>query len=209
MNGLSRRSFASILFLSLLQITPFARAATGPTLKPSKLGQVIVWRGKKYTAIKSGKKIIWNKGVPLPAPSPSKSPPSTPSRTPSPTTTPTATASASPSPTPTGPFQFDLAASVDVPDGETRIFYSFDPRNHAKAFIITREKGSLVAFDNNCTHEACAVEQDKDRLICNCHISYFNRKTGAAEEGPASEPLKGYPVTEVAGRIIVTDFYRS
>lgn len=203
MSGLPRKSFVTALSLALTQLTPLGWATSGPTLIPKKVGQVIVWRGKKYTAIKSGKKIIWNKGILLPTPS--KTP------IPSPSASPSSTVSATSSPTPTkipdGPFQFDLAGSNEVPEGQTRIFYSYDPRNRSKAFIITRDKGKLIAFDNNCTHEACAVEQTTDRLICNCHVSYFNRFTGAAEEGPASEPLKGYKVEESSGRILITDFY--
>ena len=204
MAQVSRRKFASLVALALMQVgIPKALAATGPTLKPTRLGQVIVWRGKKYTAIKSGKKIIWNKGVPLPAATPDKTSSATP--TPSPTASP----SASPSVLADGPYQVDIAASTDVKDGTTQIFYSFDPRSKGKSFVITREKGKLIAFDNNCTHEACAVEEENARLVCHCHESYFNRITGAAEEGPASEPLKKYDVIESGGRILVTDIYKA
>jgi Rieske Fe-S protein len=60
----NRRSvlIASLLgVLSLKSSTAFA--ATGPTLKPTKVGQTIIFRGKKYTAVKQGKKIVWDKGV--------------------------------------------------------------------------------------------------------------------------------------------------
>ncbi len=69
----SRRSVLLALIASTLAAAPIATAATGPTLKPTKLGQTIIWRGKKYTAIKSGKKLVWNKGVPVASPSPTKS----------------------------------------------------------------------------------------------------------------------------------------
>ncbi len=198
MSSLSRKNFLTGAALFLLQFgIPLASAANGPALKPTKLGQIIVWRGKKYTAIKSGKKLIWNKGVAIPVPS--KSPSANPS------STPTAAPTPSPSASMGGSFQIDLAASVDVPNGQTRIIYSVDSRAYAKAFIITRENNSLIAFDNNCTHESCAVELSEKSLLCNCHISYFNRITGNPESGPASEPLKSYKVTEVNGRILVTD----
>ena len=196
MGQIGRRSFASLMTLALMQLgIPATFASSGPTLKPTRLGQVIVWRGKKYTAIKSGKKLMWNKGVPLPAPR------STPSTTPSPSASPTPTQNSN------GPFQVNLAASTDVPDGQTRIFLSPDSRSKGKSFVITREKGKLIVFDNNCTHEACAVELDEAKLICHCHDSFFNRISGAPESGPASEPLKGYEVSEVDGRILVTDIY--
>jgi hypothetical protein len=51
-----------------------------------KIGQVSNFSGKKYTCVKSGKKLIWNKGVtPTPIPSPSVTPTPTPSATPTPT----------------------------------------------------------------------------------------------------------------------------
>jgi len=55
----------------------------------SKLGVTSTYSGKKYTCIKSGKKLVWNKGVTvaLPKPKPTPTPTSTP--TPTPTQTPT------------------------------------------------------------------------------------------------------------------------
>jgi hypothetical protein len=57
--------------------------------------QQVVYQNKKYTCIKSGKKLVWNMGAAL------SQPVSTPTPTPSPTSTPSPT----PSPTPTGPAQ--------------------------------------------------------------------------------------------------------
>ena len=176
---------------------PTANAVVDPLLRPTRLGQTIIWRGKKYTAIKSGKKFIWSKGVVFPSPSPS----STQTQRPTP----------SPIPTPEQPshgtFPIDLAPSGEVPNGETRIFYPSDPNARGKGFVITREKNVLIAFDVNCTHETCSVELGVSNLVCNCHLSYFNRISGVVEGGPAIDPLRGYPVKEVLGRIVVTDSY--
>jgi nitrite reductase/ring-hydroxylating ferredoxin subunit len=210
MAAMSRRIFLSIIASFLFQLgMPGAGAVAGPSLKPTKVGQVIIWRGKKYTALKSGKKIVWNKGVALPAP---KSSPSTnASPTASPSSTPSTSPSTSPSPAPSqtsapaGSFEIDIAASSEVPNGETRIFYSSDARAKGKGFIVTREKNTLITFDVNCTHETCPVEIEGQRLVCNCHNSNFNKISGAPESGPASEPLKSYLVREVGGRILITD----
>lgn len=59
--------------------------------------QKVVSGNKTYTCIKSGKKLIWNKGVVLTKPTPAPTP--SPSPTPIPTPIPT------PTPTPTGPAQ--------------------------------------------------------------------------------------------------------
>ena len=165
-----------------------ALAATGPTLVPKKVGQTIVWRGKKYTAIKSGKKIVWNKGVAIP--------------TSAPTSTPTATATP-PATNATG--QVFVGASSEVTEGTSKIFLMRSSSGRSKGFVITRSAQGLVAFDNECTHEGCAVEVDKDQLACYCHNSFFNRTTGAVLRGPARRSLMSYPVTEVNGQIVVTD----
>lgn len=199
---ISRKQFLSLLALVLFQVgLPSANAAVGPTLKPTRLGQTVIWRGKKYTAIKSGRKLIWNKGVALPAPRSSAT------QTPRATPTPTATQVAATELPKHGTFQIDLAASSEVPNGETRIFYPSDPHARGKGFVITREKNSLIAFDVNCTHETCPVEMGTPHLVCNCHMSYFNRISGVVEGGPAVEPLRGYPVSEATGRIVVSDSY--
>lgn len=169
-------------FVSILQARlPFASGAVGPSLKPTKLGQTIIWRGKKYTAIKSGKKLIWNKGVALP--------------------------SKKPSPTPTYPFvaEIDLAASEDVLEGDTLLFHSKNPDSRGKGFYISRKDGILRAFDNVCTHRQCLVSNGLPQLICSCHLALFNRFTGVPEGGPAKLPLKSYQVIEVTGRIVVTN----
>jgi cytochrome b involved in lipid metabolism len=78
---------------------PIANGAKNPApgATCTKLKATQVYKGKKYTCIKSGKKLIWNKGVPVvvkPTASPSLSPSPVISQTPTPTPTPT------PSPTP-------------------------------------------------------------------------------------------------------------
>jgi hypothetical protein len=86
---------ALALLLSL--ITPNAQAAVKAGSVCSKLGASATVAGKKYSCIKSGKKMVWNKGVviikatpnPSPAPSPTPTPTPTPSPTPTPTPTPT------------------------------------------------------------------------------------------------------------------------
>ena len=195
---MSRKNFLALMALVLFQTgLPSAYAAGGPVLKPTRLGQTIIWRGKKYMAIKSGKTLIWNKGVALPPPSPSAK------QAPTPSPAPVAT----PDQPQHGIFQIDLAATSEVPNGETRIFYPNDPHARGKGFVITREKNSLIAFDVNCTHETCAIELGVTNLVCNCHLSYFNRISGVVEGGPAVDPLRGYPVKEISGRIVVSDSY--
>ncbi len=76
-----------------------ATAKAGSVCK--KLGATSTYLGKKHTCIKSGKKLIWNKGVAIAKPAPTNSPTPTPTPTNSPTPTPTPTPTNSPTPTPT------------------------------------------------------------------------------------------------------------
>ena len=191
MGSIDRKAFLTGIGVILVNLRmSFAFGATGPTLKPTRLGQTIIWRGKKYTAIKSKGKLIWNKGVALPKPK--------------------ATATPTPTPTPTAypsPFyaELDLAASEEVLEGDTYLFYSNHPISIGKGFFISRQNGILTAFDRMCTHRGCRVNIGIPQIICSCHLSFFNRFTGAPEGGPATTSLRNYEVKEVAGRIIVTD----
>ncbi len=190
---MSRKSFLTFVGAIFASLNPtVSQAASGPSLKPTRLGQTIVWRGKKYTAVKLKGKLAWNKGVAIPAPKPTES------------------ATPTPSPTPTSypsPFfaELDLASSDQVLEGDTYLFYSSNPISIGKGFFISRQNGLLTAFDRICTHRGCRVNIGVPQLICSCHLSMFNRFTGLPEGGPATEPLRTYEVKEVAGRIIVTD----
>jgi len=90
-----------------------SNAATPPKAGAicSKLGSFAINNGKKFTCIKSGKKLIWNKGVVVKSAAPSPSPTiiiSSPSPTPTPTTSPSPTPSVTPTrQNPKGPTSFD------------------------------------------------------------------------------------------------------
>jgi len=88
----------AVLSLSLIT-AQISVAAVTPGAKCSKAGSTSTYNGKKYTCVKSGKKLVWNKGVAIAKPVPVASPTPTPVATPTPTPTPTV--SATPTPTPT------------------------------------------------------------------------------------------------------------
>jgi len=87
-----------VIFLFSFITTQTTNAAVTPGTKCSKAGATSTYNNKKYTCMKSGKKLVWNKGVPVakpvPVPTPSASPTATPTPSPSaiPTITPTPTA---------------------------------------------------------------------------------------------------------------------
>jgi nitrite reductase/ring-hydroxylating ferredoxin subunit len=68
------------------------------------------------------------------------------------------------------------------------------------------DDGSWVAFDNACTHEECPLSEgdlEGTRIVCHCHSSVFDVRTGAVIEGPAEEPLGVYPVRVENGELEV------
>ena len=73
-----------VLFFSLIS-TQISVASVAPGSKCSKAGLTSTFKGKKYTCIKSGKKLVWNKGVSLPKPVATPTPTPTPPPTPTPT----------------------------------------------------------------------------------------------------------------------------
>lgn len=105
-------SFAVVLIpvtaVSAQKITP------GSTCKA--LNQKVVYQNKTFTCIKSGKKLVWSKGVIVVAPKPSATP--APTLTPAPTATPTPAPTTTPTPTPTPTFKdltfVNISENVDA-----------------------------------------------------------------------------------------------
>lgn len=88
---MKRKFLGQITALSLcclLLSAPLSHSAVKAGDVCKKLGSTSTFNGKKYTCIKSGKKLVWNKGVVIVKP--------TPTPTPTPTLTPTPTQSTNP-----------------------------------------------------------------------------------------------------------------
>ena len=96
----------AVLSFSLLT-SQLSVAAVTPGAKCSKAAATSTFNGKKYTCVKSGKKLVWNKGVavakPIPVNTPTPDPTPAPTQTvsPAPTQTVSPTPIATPTPTPT------------------------------------------------------------------------------------------------------------
>ena len=62
--------------------------------------------------------------------------------------------------------------------------------------------GGWYAVSDACTHAGCAFSEDADleggQIVCNCHGSEFDLRTGAVVRGPAEEPVRTWRV-RVAG----------
>jgi nitrite reductase/ring-hydroxylating ferredoxin subunit len=68
---------------------------------------------------------------------------------------------------------------------------------------VARSGGALYAFSDICTHRACNLanggEIDGTTIECECHGSMFEMATGDVVEGPATEPIQTYPVSDEGG----------
>jgi hypothetical protein len=82
-----------VLNLTTVQLNAIAAVKAGDACK--KAGITATAGGKKFTCVKSGKKLVWNKGVSIPKPKPVEVP------NPAPTPAPTVTVAPTPTPTPT------------------------------------------------------------------------------------------------------------
>ncbi len=181
-----RREVVGGLGLSaLFLLFPSLALAAGPTLKATRVGQKIVYRGYVYTVVKSKGKLIWKQGAKV----------ATASAKPSPTPTPT--------PTPTSTDGAFVANSSEIKEGQVKIIEVNTTKNQYTSFSFSRLNGKVYAVSVICTHSGCKVVAGKEELICNCHMSYFNPYDGAAKSGPARLPLTRYEVVERDGKIYI------
>jgi Rieske Fe-S protein len=74
----------------------------------------------------------------------------------------------------------------------------------AKKIVVTQPtEGTFKAFTAVCTHQACLVGSVKDGVIsCPCHGSAYSAADGSVQNGPATRPLKEFPVTVQDGEVV-------
>lgn len=206
-----RRLFlAGGLVAALSTFFPFLAQAAGPTIKATKVGQKIVWRGYVYTVVKSRGKLVWKQGAKVAVASasasasakPTSSATPTPTQSATPTPTPTQTASATPTPAPSVNGIF-VANSSDIREGQVKIIEVNTAKNQYPSFSFSRLGGKMYAVSIICTHAGCKVVAEKTELVCNCHMSIFSPFDGAAQSGPARLPLTRYEVFESDGKIYI------
>ena len=193
-----RREVVGGLGLSaLLLLFPSMAAAAGPTLKASKIGQKVVWRGYVYTVVKSKGKLIWKQGAKVATATASAT------AKPSASATPTASATATPTPSPTSTEGAFVANSSELKEGQVKIIEVNTTKNLYTSYSFSRLGGKVYALSIYCTHAGCKVVAGKEELICNCHMSIFSPYDGAAQSGPARLPLTRYEVMERDGKIYI------
>ena len=114
--------------LVLATITPFANAAVKPGTKCAKQGQTSTSAGIKYTCVKSGNKLIWNKGVSVKAAAKPELNPVVKPVEPTPTSKPTPTPTPTPAPknlTPLEKMNLDIYARFVAADKKISPSFNF------------------------------------------------------------------------------------
>ena len=85
-----------------------------------------------------------------------------------------------------------VGPAEELPDGALR---RVEAAGHA--VCVGRVDGGWVAFDDTCTHEECPLsdgELDGAIVVCPCHGSEFDVRTGDVLSPPALDPLPIYDV---------------
>jgi cytochrome P450/nitrite reductase/ring-hydroxylating ferredoxin subunit len=75
-----------------------------------------------------------------------------------------------------------------------------------RAVCVARTADGWVAFDDTCTHEECSLaegELDGTVVVCPCHGSEFDVRTGDVITPPALDPLAIYEAREDGGTLFV------
>jgi hypothetical protein len=156
------------MLLSLALIAGMAQAATAPKAGTACkiVGQTITAGGKKYTCIKSGKKLVWNKGVAVPLPAPS----ATPTATPSPTSTPTPTKTPEPKPLMAGDPCSVVGDSVNNP--QSYLECREVANNQKKYFQLSNSVSDLAAQASPLPFTTCRVPDQRTTKISPEAIAY-------------------------------------
>ena len=72
--------------------------------------------------------------------------------------------------------------------------------------VVARTETGLYALDDCCSHDACPLSDgvvEDDVLICPCHGSEFDLRTGEALSLPATEPVRTFALAVADGLVYV------
>jgi thiosulfate dehydrogenase [quinone] large subunit len=92
-----------------------------------------------------------------------------------------------------------LGPSGRLPAGQAAEYR--DPGDGQPDIVIRETSGTLVAHSAVCTHAGCTVGYQGGQIVCPCHNSVFDARTGAVISGPATTPLPPRKVIERGGAI--------
>ena len=97
-----------------------------------------------------------------------------------------------------------IARADEIPVGGTVLFNY--PTEHDPCILLRPDAQTYLAYDQKCTHLACAVipEFDKGCLLCPCHHGSFDLQSGRAIAGPPRRPLTRITLERRDGVIYAT-----
>ncbi len=87
-----------------------------------------------------------------------------------------------------------VASIAEIPRGEIRAFDLATGR-----VALAHVENELFAFGDECTHAGCSLaegrlDEGEDTVVCPCHGSAFDLRTGEPIAGPAEDPVPVFPV---------------
>jgi nitrite reductase/ring-hydroxylating ferredoxin subunit len=94
-----------------------------------------------------------------------------------------------------------VSGAGDLVEGEMR---AFDV--HGTQITVANVGGAFHAFDDTCTHMGCSLAEgdlEETTVICPCHGSEFDVRSGEVLQGPAREPLATYETRREGGNLEV------
>ena len=84
------------------------------------------------------------------------------------------------------------------------------PRSDAldqRRVLVVGLDGDIVAIEDRCSHAGCRFSEDGeiegDRIVCDCHGSEFDLRTGAVLRSPAVLPIATFATRVVDGVVEV------
>ena len=82
---------------------------------------------------------------------------------------------------------------------------SFIDFNLKPALAFSTKDDKPILISSVCTHLGCTVQNklNKGRLLCPCHITYFELDSGKVLEGPAKKPLPMIPFVVEGEQIFI------
>ena len=99
--------------------------------------------------------------------------------------------------------EFMTVCRVDeLPPGTMRVF-----QVGGEDITVANVDGAFHAIDDECTHKACSLgdgDLEGTNVVCPCHGSEFDVRTGEVVTPPATRPVATYEVVVENGEVRVS-----
>ncbi len=75
-----------------------------------------------------------------------------------------------------------------------------------KSILVANVNGTFYAIGNICMHMGCTLSDGTlkgEKVICPCHGSTYDVRTGAFLKGPTTQPEPSYPLKIAGDQILL------